>query len=180
MRIIAGNLRGLNLDTLDGLDTRPTADRVKEALFSSLSPYLSGAKVLDAFSGSGALALESISRGASFAVMCENSKAAYSVCKKNIEKARLTDKTKLLLTDALSYIKTTDEKFDLIFLDPPYAKGLYDDFLLNASDKLAEGGIIIVEYELAHCPNIPDTLSAVKQKKYGRVNLLYLSGVDKT
>ena len=71
LRIIAGNLRGLNLDTPDGLDTRPTADRVKEALFSSLSPYILGSKVLDAFSGSGALALEPLSRGAAFAVMCE-------------------------------------------------------------------------------------------------------------
>ena len=180
MRIIAGNLRGLNLDTPDGLDTRPTADRVKEALFSSLSPYISGAKVLDAFSGSGALALESLSRGAAFAVMCENNKTAYSVCKKNIEKARLTDKTKLLLTDALSYIKTTNEKFDIIFLDPPYAKGLYNEFLIHAASKLSEGGIIIAEYEVAHTPEIPASLSVIKQKKYGRVNLLYLSGVDKT
>lgn len=180
MRIIAGNLRGLNLDTPDGLDTRPTADRVKEALFSSITPNLPGARVLDAFSGSGALALESLSRGADFAVMCENNKTAFSICKKNIEKARLKDKTLLLLTDALSYIKNTEEKFDIIFLDPPYAKGLYGEFLIHAAKKLKKGGIIIAEYEEAHIPAVPPTLKAEKQKKYGRCNLLYLSGVDET
>ncbi len=180
MRIIAGSLRGLTLETLPGLDTRPTADRVKEALFSSLTPCLPGARVLDAFSGSGALALEALSRGASFAVMCENSKAAHQVCRKNIEKSRMKDRTSLLLTDAVTYIKNTSEKFDIIFLDPPYAKGLYEEFLLNAANKLKDGGVIIVEYEEAHTPEVPASLVVTKQKKYGRVNLLYLSGVDET
>ncbi len=180
MRIIAGNLRGLTLDTLPGLDTRPTADRVKEALFSSLTPHIIGAKVLDAFSGSGALALESLSRGAAFAVMCENSKPAFAVCKKNIEKARLSDRTSLNLTDALNFIKVTKDKFDIIFLDPPYAEGLYEEFLENAAGKLTDGGIIVVEYEEAHTPKVPASLKTDKHKKYGRVNLLYLSGVDKT
>ena len=178
MRIISGSLRGLTLDTPDGLDTRPTADRVKEALFSSLTPYIPGSRVLDAFSGSGALALEALSRGADFAVMCENSKVAYSVCRKNIDKARLSEKTSLLLTDSLSYIKNTEEKFDIIFLDPPYAKGLYDNFLVYAAKKLSPGGVIIAEYEVAHSPNIPETLTVIKQKKYGRCNLAFLSGVD--
>ena len=180
LRIIAGSLRGLTLDTPAGLDTRPTADRVKEALFSSLTPYLKGARVLDAFSGSGALALEALSRGADFAVMCEIGKQAFSCCRKNIEKAKLSERTSLLLTDALSYIRNTEEKFDIIFLDPPYAKGLYDEFLVHAAKKLNSGGIIIAEYETAHSPNIPETLSVIKQKKYGRVNLLYLSGADET
>ena len=180
LRIIAGSLRGLTLDTLPGLDTRPTADRVKEALFSSLTPCIMNARVLDAFSGSGALALESLSRGASFAVMCENSKAAHSVCKKNIEKSRLSDRTSLLLTDAVSYIKSSAEKFDIIFLDPPYAKGLYEEFLINTKGRLNPGGIIIVEYEEAHTPVVPDFLTVTKHKKYGRVNLIYLSGVDES
>ena len=180
LRIIAGNLRGLNLETPDGLDTRPTADRVKEALFSSLTPNLPGARVLDAFAGSGALALEALSRGADFAVMCENSKAAFSACRKNIEKSRLSDKTSLLLTDALSYIKNTKETFDIIFLDPPYAKGLYEEFLSFAAEKINKGGIIIAEYEEAHTPQVPPSLTVTKQKKYGRCNLLYLSGVDET
>lgn len=180
LRIIAGSLRGLTLETLSGLNTRPTADRVKEALFSSLTPYIMDAKVLDAFSGSGALALEALSRGASYAVMCENSKAAHSVCLKNIEKSRMKDRTSLHLTDAVAYIKNTNDKFDIIFLDPPYAKGLYEEFLANAKEKLNPGGIIIVEYEEAHTPEIPSSLEVIKHKKYGRVNLLYLSGVDET
>ncbi len=180
MRIISGSLRGLKLFTLEGLTTRPTADRVKEALFSSLSPVIKDAYVLDAFSGSGALALEAISRGAFRAVLLENNKDAFNVCKKNIEKARVSDKTSLLFTDALSYIKNTEEKFDIIFLDPPYSEGLYREFLIHAASKLKENGLIIAEYEEANTPQIPPSLSVIKQKKYGRCNLLYLSGVEKT
>ncbi len=180
MRIISGSLRGLNLYTLPGLTTRPTADRVKEALFSSLSPMIKDSFVLDAFSGSGALALEALSRGASRAVMCENNKDAFNICKKNIEKARLCERTSLLFTDALAYIKTTKEKFDIIFLDPPYSEGLYEEFLIHAASKLNENGMIIAEFEASNAPVVPDTLSLIKQKKYGRCNLLYLSGVEKT
>ncbi len=180
LRIISGSLRGLNLYTLEGTATRPTADRVKEALFSSLTPYLRDSVVLDAFSGSGALALEALSRGAKEAVLCENNKEAFKICEKNIEKAKLKDRTSLLFTDALAYIKNTDKIFDIIFLDPPYGAGLYEGFLTLAKDKLKDNGIIVAEYEEAHTPKVPEGFIVTKQKRYGRCNLLYLSGVEKT
>lgn len=178
MRIIAGSARGLKLNTLDGLKTRPTADRVKEALFSSLTERLCGASVLDAFSGSGALGIEALSRGAFKAVFCENDKDALGVCRKNLEKARLSDKGKVLFTDAVSYIKKDGEKFDIIFVDPPYASGLYGEFLAHAKKRLSPGGIIVLEYEEKNAPAISEDYWVIKKKRYGRVNLSYLMGVE--
>ena len=121
MRIISGLARGTKLETLDGNDTRPTLDRVKEPLFSIIQNYIYDAKVLDLFSGSGALALESISRGAKKAFICDNSKKAIEVIRQNVKKTHFEDKVKIINK---SYKKCLEElendKFDIIFLDPPY------------------------------------------------------------
>ena len=121
MRIISGNARGIKLETLDGVDTRPTLDRVKEPLFSIIQGYIIDAEVLDLFSGSGALALESLSRGAKSAVLCDKSRKAAEIIKRNIQKTHFDKATELLIKD---YKKALDElknkKFDIIFLDPPY------------------------------------------------------------
>lgn len=178
MRIISGSARGLKLLTPDGLDTRPTADRVKEALFSSLSDRILSSRVLDAFAGSGALGIEALSRGARRAVMTEKDPKAFSLCRENLSKSRLSDSGEVILTDALSYIDKTEEIFDIIFLDPPYASGLYEPFLEKAREHLAPGGIIIAEYEEKHLPVIPGFYSIIKEKKYGRVHLSYLTGVE--
>lgn len=178
MRIIAGSAKGLKLNTLDGLKTRPTADRVKEALFSSLTEKLYGASVLDAFAGSGALGIESLSRGAFKAVFCENDKDALILCRKNLEKARLSDKGEVLFQDAVSYIKKDGEKFDIIFVDPPYASGLYGEFLMYAKKRLSPGGVIVLEYEEKNAPDIFGDYVEIKKKRYGRVNLSYLMGVE--
>lgn len=178
MRIISGSARGLKLNTLDGLKTRPTADRVKEALFSSLAEKLYGAKVLDAFAGSGALGIEALSRGALHAVFCENDKDALIICRKNLEKARLSDKGEVLFSEAISYIKKDGDRFDIIFVDPPYASGLYEEFLAHAKRRLSSGGIIVLEYEEKNAPVIPEGYAEIKKKRYGRVNLSYLMGVE--
>ncbi len=178
VRIISGSARGLKLLTPDGINTRPTADRVKEALFSSLADKISSSLVLDAFSGSGALGIEALSRGARRAVMTESDPKAFSLCRENLKKARLADRGEVILTDALSYIDKTSEFFDIIFLDPPYASGLYEPFLKKAEKHLAPGGIIIVEYEEKNLPVIPGFYSVTKEKKYGRVHLSYLTGVE--
>ena len=178
MRIISGSARGLKLLTPDGLDTRPTADRVKEALFSSLSDKIPSSLVLDAFSGSGALGIEALSRGAARAVMTDSDPKAFSLCRENLLKSRLSDRGEVILTDALSYIDKTKDIFDIIFLDPPYASGLYEPFLKKAERHLAPGGIIIVEYEEKNLPVIPACYRVIKEKKYGRVHLSYLTGVE--
>ena len=122
MRIITGSAKGAKLVTLDGLETRPTAERTKEAVFSMLQFDIEGRKVLDLFSGSGQMALEALSRGAESAVLLDKSKEAVSVITKNAEKTRLSDKCKIYCTDCFDYLKKNkDEKFDIVFIDPPYA-----------------------------------------------------------
>lgn len=122
MRIITGSARGVNLFTLPGEATRPTAERTKEAVFSMIQFDIEGRKVLDLFAGSGQLALEALSRGAAEAVLCDNSKEAINIIKKNAEKTRLSAKCKIFSSDAKTLIgRLGEEKFDIVFLDPPYA-----------------------------------------------------------
>lgn len=182
MRIISGMMRGTKLFTLEGLNTRPTLDRVKEALFSKINYDLEDAIVLDLFSGSGALALESLSRGAKLSVMCDSSKDAIKIIKQNIEKTRTEDKTILLKCDyknALEKLENDKMKFDIIFLDPPYktdfaeiaAKEIIEKDLLN------ENGMIILETDDKEkvLNNLDTNLLEIKDmKKYGRVFLLFL------
>ena len=121
MRIISGKARGTKLYTLEGLETRPTLDRVKESLFNIIQERIEDSIVLDLFSGSGAIGLEFISRGAEYAYLCDNSKYAIEIINKNIQKTHFEDKTKVLNKDfknALQELK--NKKFDIIYLDPPY------------------------------------------------------------
>lgn len=183
MRIISGTSRGTKLFTLEGKNTRPTLDRVKEALFSKINFDLLDAQILDLFSGSGALALESLSRGAKFAIICDNSKDAIKIIKQNIEKTRFNDKVLVLNCDyiqTLEKLKQKKYKFDIIFLDPPYET----DFAENATkiiinyDLLTEDGTIIIETD-----NKDKVISKLDTndidikdiKKYGRVYLLFLN-----
>lgn len=130
MRIITGSARGAKLVTLSGDSTRPTAERTKEAVFSIIQFDIEGRKVLDLFAGSGQMALEALSRGASDAVMCDVSKEAAQVIRKNAQKTRLSERIQLHVCDSLKLIpKLGSEKFDLIFLDPPYALNLIPEVL---------------------------------------------------
>lgn len=130
MRIITGSARGAKLITLEGEATRPTAERTKEAIFSMIQFDIEGRKVLDLFAGSGQMSLEALSRGASEAVLCDSSKEAAEVIRKNSQKTRLSEKVKLHVCDSLKLIpKLGSEKYDLVFLDPPYALKLIPDVL---------------------------------------------------
>ena len=123
MRVISGTARGKKLNSLAGLETRPTLDRVKEALFNILQFNIKEASVLDLFSGSGALAIEALSRGAKQAVVCDNSNKAIKIIKENLEATRLIEKTEIINKDyieALKKLNKESKKFDIIFLDPPY------------------------------------------------------------
>lgn len=126
MRIITGIAKGIRLKTLEGDNTRPTAERVKEAVFSMLQFDIEGRTVLDLFSGSGQMALEAISRGASEATLVDRSKDAIAIIRDNSQKSGLADKCKIYQADYLDYIKRCGgRKFDIIFLDPPYALKMY-------------------------------------------------------
>ncbi len=128
MRIISGSMRGTKLYTLEGENTRPTLDRVKEALFSKINMMLEDSNVLDLFSGSGALGLEALSRGAKQAVLCDSSREAMKIIKQNVEKTKTSDSTLLLNYDykrALENLR--NGQFDIIFLDPPYKTNFAED-----------------------------------------------------
>ena len=128
MRVISGTARGLRLESPDGQDTRPTLDNVKEAVFSMLFDRVRDAKVLDLFAGSGALGIEALSRGASHCIFSDKSQKSVSIVKTNVTKARLTDKAEIVKADykeVLSDCTGKDKKFDIIFLDPPYAKDFW-------------------------------------------------------
>ena len=126
MRIITGSARGTRLETPEGLDTRPTAERVKEALFSMIQFEIDGKRVLDLFGGSGQLGLEALSRGAWKATFVDASKEAVETIKTNAKKTKLFDRCVILNTDYKAFIRGAagKERFDIIFLDPPYASEL--------------------------------------------------------
>lgn len=183
MRIISGTNRGTKLFTLEGLNTRPTLDRVKEALFSKINYDLIDSKILDLFSGSGALALEALSRGAKESVICDNSKQAIKIIKQNIEKTRNTDKTIVLNCDyrqALEKLKQENFKFNIIFLDPPYETDFAEDAtkIIIKCDLLTEDGTIIIETDNKDkvISNLDTKDVDIKDiKRYGRVYLLFLN-----
>lgn len=150
MRVISGSERGKTLKTPEGAKTRPTADRVKEALFSIIQFELPGANVLDLFGGTGQLGIEALSRGAKGAVFVDSDKNACNLIRENLKRTNFLEQGVVLCSDAFSYLRRCGEKFNIIILDPPYA----EDFLENALkiiteiDILRSGGIIVTERPL--------------------------------
>ena len=180
MRIISGTARGTKLETLEGQDTRPTLDRVKEPLFSIIQNYIYGAKVLDLFSGSGALALESLSRGAEFAICCDNSKRAIEIIKQNAKKTHLENQIKLINKDYMKCLEEIqDMKFDIIFLDPPYKTDYWISAIKTIMEEnlLEDNGIIVFETDREEndIKKVEDYAIIKDLRKYGRVKLLFLS-----
>lgn len=147
MRVITGSARGAKLRTLEGLSTRPTSDRVKEAIFNIIQFDIEGRRVLDLFGGSGQLAIEALSRGAAYAVLVDQNPQAVSVIKENLKKTKLDQKASVFQSDYLRFLSTTRDRFDIIFLDPPYAENFIENALRKISeiDILTEGGIIVCE-----------------------------------
>lgn len=177
MRIISGKARGTKLFTLDGPNTRPTLDRVKEPLFSIINSYIPVANILDLFAGSGALALEALSRGAESAVLCDNSKEAIRVIKNNLEKTKLT--AEIVNNDFVKCLEQMKgRQFDIIFLDPPYET----NYLKRAISKilecnlLSQDGIIVAETDNQNKVEDIEKLDiTVKDiRRYGRVILIFL------
>lgn len=150
MRVIAGSRRGTVLKAPPGMGTRPTTDRTKETLFNMLMPYIAQAKVLDLFSGSGAIAIEALSRGAKRASLVERDRQALRVIDENLKKTRFEQQARVLaidVFDALVRLKRQGESFDLIFMDPPYGHELERQVLekLSGSSLLARDALVVVE-----------------------------------
>ena len=147
MRVITGSAKGVRLKTPDGLKTRPTSDRVKEAVFSIVQFEVEGSRFLDLFAGTGQMGIEALSRGAVSAVFVDGWKDACQLVRDNLKLARLSEKAKVVNSDYLSYLKNCREQFDIIFLDPPYAEIFLENSLNKISeiDILSDRGIIICE-----------------------------------
>lgn len=149
MRIITGSARGTNLVTLDGEATRPTTDKVKEALFSMIQFDLEGRNVLDLFAGSGQLGLEALSRGAAKATFIDESRNAVDVIIENAKKTHLFEKCRVSTTGAVPFLKSAvgKEKYDIVFLDPPYGTTLLAQSLKMMADGslLSPGAILVCE-----------------------------------
>ena len=171
MRVITGTARGVRLKTPEGLQTRPTSERVKEAVFSMLQFELEGSRVLDLFAGTGQLGIEALSRGASRAVFVDGRREACQLVRENLQKTRLTDRAQVVQSDYMAYLERCGSTFDLIFLDPPYAEFFLENALKKISeiDILSDRGIIICERP-AEKPldfEIPG-LQRGKDRRYGK------------
>ncbi|MFA6859906.1 MAG: 16S rRNA (guanine(966)-N(2))-methyltransferase RsmD [Clostridia bacterium] len=175
MRIIAGKYKGKTIDAPKGDHARPTADMVRQALFTKLQFFIGGKSVLDLFAGSGAIGIEAISRGATEVVFVDENPLSISCIKKNLEK--ITEKGLVLETNyAMAIKKLAGKKFDLIYIDPPYASNLYLPALrlIFERELLAPNGIVVCEH-LASEEILPAKFFMFDQKKYGIKKLSYFS-----
>ena len=168
MRVVSGTARGCKLQPVPGMNTRPTTDRVKENVFNLIQDHVRGAEVLDLFAGTGQLGIEALSRGAQHCDFVEHSKTAFCIVSKNVESARVKDKSALHRTEAADFVSRAGrQKYDLIFLDPPYGGEILENALklIERFDILSVNGIIIcesaVEDRFAH------GFEAVRERRYG-------------
>jgi 16S rRNA (guanine966-N2)-methyltransferase len=179
VRIISGHHKGRRLLSIPGIDVRPTAAQVKEAMFNVLSPNISGSTLLDLFAGTGALGIEALSRGAHHAVFIENASRPYAVLQKNLENCGLLNQSKVIRWDIvrnLSCLKPFRNTFDLVFLDPPYHRNLVNATLphLVQIQCLVPGATLVAEHERNADVTAPDaSLRLVDQRQYGQTTLSF-------
>lgn len=177
LRIISGSLRGRSFTAPPGMGTRPTGDRIRESLFSILHGCINGAEVLDAFAGSGALSFEALSRGAQSAVLFDTDADALRTLRANIEALGLTARCQVHAQDFLKGASALrGQRFGLIFLDPPYAAGLYGPALelVDALQLLADGGILVAEHGVRDTlPQQIGGLAIYDRRRYGITALTF-------
>lgn len=179
MRVIAGTHRGRRIRAVKGNRTRPTADRVKEALFNILQSRIYNSRFLDLYSGTGSIAIEALSRGAGRAVLVEEDKAALNVIAKNLSDLGLESQAVVLgreVAGSLLFLGNKKEQFDLIFLDPPYRDGKEKEVLsgLENNDLMASGGMVIVEHQRKN--DLPDRVGIFYKQRvavYGDTALAF-------
>ena len=171
MRVIAGTRRSLPLKCVEGLETRPTTDRIKETLFNILMPDLPGAKFLDLYAGSGAIGIEALSRGSDKAVFVDNSRDAIICITENVQFTKFTKEAEIVRLDALSYVRSLRKvDFDIIFMDPPYGNDFEKEILsvLSTKEFVNPDALIIVEASLDTDFSYADELgfTIYKNKEY--------------
>lgn len=180
MRINAGKWKGRSIFSVEGIATRPTPDMMKQALFNILGDRIQNANFCDIFAGTGNVAFEALSRGASNATLIENSKAALSVIKKNIAKLGCENIVSVMSNDALIALKLLKgKKFDFIFFDPPYNMGVEESVLnlIHENDLLSQNGTVIVQFEAKNsvASHVPECYEIIDQRKYGRSSFIMLN-----
>ena len=174
MRVITGKARGVQLKTPEGLQTRPTSDRVKEALFSIINFDIPGARVLDLFGGTGQLGIEALSRGAKSATFVDAGEPACRLIRENLKRTKLENDGKVIRSDYLDYLNRCREQYDIIFLDPPYAEVFLENSLKRIAeiDILQSNGIIVAERPLGKdLPWELEGFTRSKDYKYGKTLL---------
>ena len=174
MRVITGSAWGRKLKELKGMDTRPTTDRVKEAIFSIIQFEVEGRRVLDLFGGTGQMGIEALSRGAAHCVFVDIRREAAQLIRENLKHTELEDRAEVVQGDYLAYLTQSKETFDLIFLDPPYESEMIKKALqtITRIDKVSENGIIICENSSNFVfPTLPEPYELQKEYRYGRIKV---------
>ena len=180
MRVIGGSLKGRKLATIRGRIIRPTADRLREAIFNILADRVEKAVVLDLFAGTGALGIEALSRGAQSAVFVDKSKSALAVLKKNIRYCAVQENATIIKWDILKNlkcIKSFDPAFDLVFLDPPYNKDCIKPVLntLYRNGALEKGACLVIEHsDTEPVPRELPVFNITDERRYGRTLVSFL------
>lgn len=179
MRVISGKARGLKLDTPKNQDVRPTTDRVKESLFNMINSYIMDSNILDLFAGTGSLGIECLSRGAKNCVFVDKSKDSINIVRSNVKKARVENESTILnvdFKDAVKRLSTQNQKFDVIFMDPPYYENMFIECLksIDKFNLLDEDGIIVVEHDTKELfEDSIGRLNKSREKKYGNTTLTF-------
>ncbi|MBM6938601.1 16S rRNA (guanine(966)-N(2))-methyltransferase RsmD [Pseudoflavonifractor phocaeensis] len=174
MRVITGSARGKRLRELEGLETRPTTDRVKESIFNIVQFDVEGRKVLDLFGGTGQLGIEALSRGAERCTFVDMRRDAVNVIRENLKATRLAERAQVFQGDAMAWLRSCREKFDLVFLDPPYASGLLQQALETGCDIdiLTENGIIVCESAVdTPLPELRAPYVKGREYRYGKIKI---------
>lgn len=174
MRVISGSARGRRLNELKGMDTRPTTDKVKESLFNIIQFEVEGSRVLDLFGGTGQLGIEALSRGAAACTFVDARRDAVALIRENLKTAALSEQARVVSGDALAFLTGCGEKYDLIFLDPPYQTDLLERSLdaITKFDILREHGIIICESaQEKQLPDLAPPYERGREYRYGKIKL---------
>ena len=174
MRVISGSARGRRLRELQGMDTRPTTDKVKESLFNIIQFEIEGRRVLDLFGGTGQLGIEALSRGADHCTFVDMRKEAAALIRENLRLTGLSERSRVVQGDALSFLSSCGEKFDVILLDPPYHTELLEKSVerITEFDILREHGIMICESAAEReLPALPPPYERGREYRYGKIRL---------